>query len=116
MKESKKVSKYSKGDTVIYPLLQMGLFGITQDENVTLKLLLDMPEASTTHLATGYFNLTPHYSNCILNSKGNYEILCAHPLANGFYKAGGIIGKFEQHCKTWPIWHKCNTNAKYNYD
>ncbi|XP_046840522.1 CDP-diacylglycerol--glycerol-3-phosphate 3-phosphatidyltransferase, mitochondrial-like [Xenia sp. Carnegie-2017] len=91
-KESEKVSKYSKGDTVIYPLLQMGLFGITQDENVTLKLLLDMPEASTTHLATGYFNLTPHYSNCILNSKGNYEILCAHPLANGFYKAGGIIG------------------------
>ncbi|CAB4021107.1 CDP-diacylglycerol--glycerol-3-phosphate 3-phosphatidyltransferase, mitochondrial [Paramuricea clavata] len=81
-----------KGDTIIFPLLQMGPLGITQDEEVTSRIFEDAPEGSISHLATGYFNLTPSYLDCILKAKGRYNVLCAHPLANGFYKAGGIIG------------------------
>ena len=82
----------SKGDTLVFPLLQMGPFGITQDEEVTSRIFENAPEGSLSHLATGYFNLTSCYLNQILKSKGRYLVLCAHPLANGFYKAGGIIG------------------------
>ena len=84
----------SKGDTLLFPLLQMAPLGITQDEEVTSRIFEDAPQGSMSYLATGYFNLTSSYLNHILKSKGRYNVLCAHPLANGFYKAGGIIGRF----------------------
>lgn len=79
-------------DTVIFPLLQMGPLGIMQDEMVTSKIFESSPHGSKSFLATGYFNLTENYLNRIINSKGKYEVLCAHPEVNGFYKARGIIG------------------------
>ena len=79
-------------DTVIFPLLQMGPLGITQDERVTCRIFESRSAGSMSYLATGYFNLTENYLTRIIQSKGNYNVLCAHPEANGFYKARGIIG------------------------
>lgn len=92
-KRSRTGVEQNEGDTLIFPLLQMGPLGITQDEQVTSRIFQNAPKGSRSFLATGYFNLTSRYLEDILKAQGYYEVLCAHPLANGFYKAGGIIGK-----------------------
>lgn len=67
-------------DTWIFPLVQMGEFGITQDEQVTKKFLATVPEGSIIRLATGYFNLTNEYAKTLLNyCKANISLLMAHP-------------------------------------
>ena len=92
MQKSASNYQQSQGDTIIFPLLQCGPLWITQDEEITSRIFESVPEGSMSHLATGYFNLTSNYLKCILRAKGSYNVLCAHPMANGFYKAGGIIG------------------------
>ena len=98
-------------DTIIFPTIQMGLFGINQvkltvESNVASKLFFqdcditsDILKAgspnSTFYFATGYFNLIERYMRNILETnKSNYSILMAHPEANGFlgakFPAGGI--------------------------
>ncbi|XP_053607980.1 CDP-diacylglycerol--glycerol-3-phosphate 3-phosphatidyltransferase, mitochondrial [Plodia interpunctella] len=80
-------------DTWIFPLIQMGEFNITQDEQVTKRLLESAPPNSKLKLATGYFNLTDQYANTLLKDcKGNISLLMAHPNANGFLGAAGPAG------------------------
>ena len=67
------------GDTVIYPLVQMGPLGITVDQEVTRQMLGEGDEASTCYLASGYFNLTSEYMDTIIQSNATYEILMASP-------------------------------------
>lgn len=97
----------SKNDTILFPLLQMGSLGITQDEMVTSQIFESTLRGSMSSLATGYFNLTQNYLDKIVDSKGNFQILCAHPEANGFYKARGVIGgitdAFTQFAKEFYI-------------
>lgn len=67
-------------DTLVYPLIQMGPFGITHDENITLKLFRSASQGDEILLASGYFNLTNHYMNVILQeSYAKYGILMASP-------------------------------------
>lgn len=87
-----KIQHLDKDKTWVVPLVQMFPYGIQQDEKVTSKLLESLLEKSTLLLASGYFNLTTEYNNLILNSKASCDILTAHPLANGFYKAPGLAG------------------------
>ncbi|XP_046352189.2 CDP-diacylglycerol--glycerol-3-phosphate 3-phosphatidyltransferase, mitochondrial-like isoform X1 [Haliotis rufescens] len=80
-------------DTLVYPLIQMGPFGITHDENITLKLFRSASQGDEILLASGYFNLTDHYMNVILQeSYAKYGILMASPEVNGFFGAKGIAG------------------------
>ncbi|KAL1438449.1 hypothetical protein MTO96_048062 [Rhipicephalus appendiculatus] len=80
-------------DTWVFPLLQMAPLGITQDQEVTERLLAHAPARSTLRLATGYFNLTERYSNIILNNQSSrFDLLVASPKVNGFYGAEGISG------------------------
>lgn len=80
-------------DTWIFPLVQMGEFGVTQDEQVTKKFLATVPEGSIIRLATGYFNLTNEYAKTLLDyCKANISLLMAHPNANGFLGAAGPAG------------------------
>ncbi|GFY64376.1 CDP-diacylglycerol--glycerol-3-phosphate 3-phosphatidyltransferase, mitochondrial [Trichonephila inaurata madagascariensis] len=82
-----------KTDTLVYPLLQMYTFGIRQDELVTEKFLRFAEPNSCIKLASGYFNLTNHYMNIILNSsKALFSLLVASPKVNGFYGAKGVSG------------------------
>lgn len=67
-------------DTLVFPTLQMGPFGITNDGYVTKRFLSSAEEASRIHLASGYFNLTEEYMKCVLGeSRASYSILMAHP-------------------------------------
>ncbi|XP_026724894.1 CDP-diacylglycerol--glycerol-3-phosphate 3-phosphatidyltransferase, mitochondrial [Trichoplusia ni] len=82
-----------KKDTWIFPLIQMGEFGITQDEEVTSRILASVPQDSHLQLATGYFNLTDNYAETLLKEcKANISLLMAHPNANGFLGASGPAG------------------------
>ena len=63
------------GDTRIYPLVQMGPFGITLDELVTKALFEKAASNVCIYLASGYFNLTDHYMDSIINiCKARFEI------------------------------------------
>ncbi|XP_042883700.1 CDP-diacylglycerol--glycerol-3-phosphate 3-phosphatidyltransferase, mitochondrial-like [Penaeus japonicus] len=80
-------------DTLVFPTLQMGPFGITNDSVITNKLLTQAEEGARIQLASGYFNLTKEYMECILHqSRATYGILMAHPKANGFLGARGFAG------------------------
>ncbi|KAK3089168.1 hypothetical protein FSP39_001412, partial [Pinctada imbricata] len=81
-------------DTCVYPLIQMGPFGIDSDEKCMKRLFHSTPEGDTVYLASGYFNLTEQYKNIIVHeSEANYKILSASPQVNGFFGASGIAGK-----------------------
>lgn len=80
-------------DTWVFPLVQMGEFGIRQDEQVTKRLLATAPQGSFIRLATGYFNLTDEYVKTLLTDcKAYISLLMAHPNANGFLGAAGPAG------------------------
>ena len=70
----------SQSDTWIFPLVQMGPFHISYDDQATSKVFQDTEPGSRIKLATGYFNLTGEYIEKIIRkSPSNYEILMAHP-------------------------------------
>lgn len=76
----------SNEDTWIFPLIEMGQLGISQDSEVTLRLLKSAETGAILRLATGYFNLTTEYSNALLKDcQATCQLLTAHPTANGFY-------------------------------
>ena len=77
-------------DTWVFPSVQMGIFGINQDELLTSKFLENSGKDKGAKIVfgTGYFNLTDDYMNSIINkSKASFDILCAHPKANSFFNA-----------------------------
>lgn len=80
------------GDTAVFPLVQMGPFGIRHDEAVTLELLRGLSAGWAVHLATGYFNLVEKYLAAIIASQAACRIATAAPEANGFLGARGIMG------------------------
>ena len=66
-------------DTLVFPLVQMGYYGIKQDEVVTRMLLGGLQKSEQLYLASGYFNLPPDYISTILQGSGNYHVLAASP-------------------------------------
>ncbi|XP_077980531.1 CDP-diacylglycerol--glycerol-3-phosphate 3-phosphatidyltransferase, mitochondrial-like [Glandiceps talaboti] len=82
-----------KEDTLIFPLIQMGPLGITNDAQATRTLLENAENGTHIQLTSGYFNLTESYLDIILNrSKAEYNMLTADPKTNGFYGAKGVAG------------------------
>ncbi|KAK3590846.1 hypothetical protein CHS0354_024584 [Potamilus streckersoni] len=80
-------------DTLVFPLLQMGSFGVTDDENVTKILLRTTEGGDEVLLTSGYFNLTDQYMQTILHEAlARFKIVMAAPEANGFYGARGLSG------------------------
>ncbi len=66
-------------DTLVYPLLQMGRYGIVEDEVVTRRLLEGLQTDERLFLASGYFNLPPQYIDAIFKGNGECAILAASP-------------------------------------
>lgn len=66
-------------DTVVYPLVQMGYYGIRQDELVTQRLLCGVDATDHVYLASGYFNLPPQYTDAILRGQGKCHVIAASP-------------------------------------
>lgn len=98
-------SKSRKLDTWIYPTVQMGLFGIRQDEVVTEMLMKFFPKGSINYFTSGYFNVTDEYCDLILKNEADYKIILAAPEANGFYGSSGmsrfIPAVYVQLCKVF---------------
>jgi CDP-diacylglycerol--glycerol-3-phosphate 3-phosphatidyltransferase len=86
------VDRQDIADTWICPLIQMGPYGVRQDERVMSTLFQRALSGCHTFLASGYFNLTEKYVDLIIRSQGKYRILTASPQANGFLGAGGAAG------------------------
>nr|XP_039273700.1 CDP-diacylglycerol--glycerol-3-phosphate 3-phosphatidyltransferase, mitochondrial-like [Styela clava] len=89
---SDKQNTNCKFDTWVYPTIQMGLFGIRQDEVVTETLMKTFPKGSTVSFTTGYFNVTDKYCYEVVNNAANYNILLSSPEANGFFGSKGFSG------------------------
>lgn len=96
-----------KIDTWIFPLVEMGQLGIHHDSIVTQNLFSKAVPESRFNLTTGYFNLTQNYMDKIASDecKASFDILMAHPDANGFQgakgPAGGIPAAYSQISKNF---------------
>ena len=66
-------------DTIVFPLLQMGYYGIRQEEAVTREILVHVEEGEKVYLASGYFNLPPQYVQSLMQAKGEFDVLAASP-------------------------------------
>lgn len=66
-------------DTIVYPLIQMGQYGIRQEEQVIVKMLQEANDGDHIHLASGYFNLPQIYMDAMLKSSANSSVLAASP-------------------------------------
>ncbi|KAL0074455.1 hypothetical protein J3Q64DRAFT_1649246 [Phycomyces blakesleeanus] len=95
MTETKKND--SEDDTAVLPVIQMGPFGIRQDEKMTLELLEIVHRQGkskdswwTIHLTSGYFNFTDRYKAFILRTQARFQFITASPEANGFFNSRGV--------------------------
>ncbi|KAF9960745.1 CDP-diacylglycerol--glycerol-3-phosphate 3-phosphatidyltransferase [Mortierella alpina] len=84
-------------DTTLFPLVQMGPFGLRQDERVTLSVLdhvlhsKEQEGQSKVFITSGYFNFERRYSQAIINTKAaDVCLIAASPEANGFFNSAGI--------------------------
>ena len=92
--KDKSHESHTQYDTLLIPTLQMFYYGVRQDEFFTSRFLELAPSNSEIFLATAYFNITNQHWNEVLRTKSrNFDVVMAHPLANGFYKAPGPAGK-----------------------
>lgn len=86
-------SNNTKIDTWIFPLVEMGQLKVHHDSIVTENLFLNAVPDSRINLTTGYFNLTQTYMNTIATKcQAAFDVLMAHPNANGFQGAKGPAG------------------------
>nr|XP_006635218.1 PREDICTED: CDP-diacylglycerol--glycerol-3-phosphate 3-phosphatidyltransferase, mitochondrial isoform X1 [Lepisosteus oculatus] len=81
-----------RGDTWVFPLVQMKPLGISLDEQVTKRLLTEAGGDCRIYLTSGYFNLTRAYVQLLLGAAADYRILLASPEVNGFFGAKGVAG------------------------
>ncbi|KAG0198728.1 CDP-diacylglycerol--glycerol-3-phosphate 3-phosphatidyltransferase [Mortierella sp. GBA30] len=84
-------------DTTLFPVIQMGPFGLRQDERVTLSVLdhilhnEEQEEPAKVFVTSGYFNFEKRYSQAIVHTKtADVCLIAASPEANGFYNSAGI--------------------------
>ncbi|CAG0889753.1 unnamed protein product [Cyprideis torosa] len=85
--------RQTKGDTRVYPMVQMGELNIHDDFLATQKIFHGAEPGSLLKIATGYFNLVTDYKQILLDrSRANVQLLMAHPTCNGFLGAKGPAG------------------------
>ncbi|VDB82845.1 unnamed protein product [Peniophora sp. CBMAI 1063] len=97
-------SSISEDETLIMPVIQGGQFGIREEErgmSMLFKHISKAVAASTgekplINFTSGYFGLYDPYQELILTSGIDTRILCASPLANGFYGSSGISGRIPE--------------------
>ncbi|TKR86475.1 hypothetical protein L596_011063 [Steinernema carpocapsae] len=83
----------SKSCTQVYPLVQMGPFGINQEFDLMQRLFAHKDPHMEMSIASGYFNLTDEYSK-IIAKEGDYSlnVVFASPQANGFFNGAALSG------------------------
>jgi CDP-diacylglycerol---glycerol-3-phosphate 3-phosphatidyltransferase len=78
-----------KSSSHVSVALQIPCFGITQDQQITTRLL-KMSLNADYHVAAGYLNLPDIYKPLIKHSVSPFMILTGSPEANGFFTSKGI--------------------------
>ncbi|KAL0272815.1 UNVERIFIED_CONTAM: hypothetical protein PYX00_005647 [Menopon gallinae] len=69
----------------------MNHFNIHMDSSITTKIMEACSSGMVAYLTTGYFNLPDLYTESIIKaSQANFDVLMAHPTANGFFNAKGL--------------------------
>ena len=100
LKPSTNTSVAEKGDTTVYPVLQLTPL-LKPDTSTELPALtgilrqLGTPEytGSKWTFTAGYFNMTPEVRNLLLQSNAaSGTVVAASPWANGFYGSKGVSG------------------------
>ena len=77
---NKSTSSEENADTWVYPLIQLGSCNIKTDSQATEEFFRKTLPNSQVYLASGYFNLTQHYMDVIVNkSAADFNILTAAP-------------------------------------
>lgn len=77
-------------DTMVYPIVQMGLFNIWQEDKAIQALFNELPDNGLVRLATGYFNMPdllqtlmafhfPEGNAYLLRDNGAYDVITASP-------------------------------------
>jgi hypothetical protein len=81
MHEKYKQTSESQEDTIIFPFVQSGSLGISQEEKLIAKLFSSFGQDTPfLNLTTGYFALYPSYQRQLIDSTCNCHILVASPM------------------------------------
>ncbi|THH08325.1 hypothetical protein EW145_g2782 [Phellinidium pouzarii] len=90
-------------DVLIFPVIQAGQFEIREEERCLDLLFRHLDRHSTKNgktplvdLTSGYFSLSKSYQKLIQRSQTDCRVLCASPLANGFFGSSGISGRIPE--------------------
>jgi CDP-diacylglycerol--glycerol-3-phosphate 3-phosphatidyltransferase len=84
--------EHSAHDTWIFPTIQMGPLTIDHDLKVTARVIQDAPSNARLYLTSPYFNFTDKYTQLMLESRADIQIIVASPEANGFWQGSGMSG------------------------
>ncbi|KHJ90778.1 phospholipase D domain protein [Oesophagostomum dentatum] len=93
LQEKHSSASQPSGDTMLYPLIQMGLFGYHEEYELLKKLFASKDSSLSLTMASGYFNCIKEYEHLIFEEgKYSMDIVTAAPKANGFFGAAGPSG------------------------
>ncbi|KAI0026815.1 hypothetical protein K488DRAFT_64352 [Vararia minispora EC-137] len=93
----------ARDEALVFPVIQAGQFSIKEEEECIKLLFHFLTDAVASqsvsvdfkplvNLTSGYFGLYKSYQDLILQSPVDTRIVCASPLANGFYGSKGVSG------------------------
>ncbi|VDM49022.1 unnamed protein product [Toxocara canis] len=87
------IDQVSGADTRVFPLIQMGMFSLNQENDLLIQVFASQDTPSKMTLTSGYFNFVDDYAR-LISKRGTYsmDIICASPQANGFYNGSGLSG------------------------
>jgi hypothetical protein len=83
------------GSAWVYPLFQMGPWGVRHDEAATVALLASLEAGTAVSLATGYFNLSKPYADAIL---ATHAVRCAELLVLVRVRVQWAVGGWSMCC------------------
>ena len=86
----KKRSHVPGSATFVFPVVQMGPLGISQDDQLLEQILSTASPAAHITIATVYFNMNDHHRRWVRKSPAAVDVLVPSEKANGFYGAAGM--------------------------
>mmetsp|Transcript_27780 Transcript_27780/g.55974 ORF Transcript_27780/g.55974 Transcript_27780/m.55974 type:complete len:510 (+) Transcript_27780:44-1573(+) len=86
-------SEHPVVDTWVFPTLQVGPLGISQDYRATEAILKVAPQSGSVNLATAYLNPPPEFTALLAAASpaGVLRVLTAHYDSHGFHNARGLM-------------------------
>ncbi|KAL5529514.1 hypothetical protein ACEPAG_5499 [Sanghuangporus baumii] len=90
-------------EVLIFPIIQAGQFDMREEEACLDLLFKHLDQYSVSSgvrplidFTSGYFSLAKPYQTLLQRSHADCRILCASPLANGFFGSSGVSGRIPE--------------------